>query len=159
MENKKKISEKKKSEIFIGSDHGGFVLKEIIREFLKENNVVCHDMGCSGNKSADYPEYAKKVAREVLSSGKKGILICGTGLGMSMAANRFTGIRAALCHDAYTARMSREHNDSNILCMGGRVLSPEKAKSITKIWIETEFTGEERHKRRIREIENTNKKA
>ncbi len=135
--------------IAIGSDHGGFELKEQIKPLIVELGHEVEDVGCYSMDSVDYPEQAKKVSKMVADGeADRGILICGTGIGMSMAANRFEGIRAALCHELFTARMSREHNDANILCMGGRVIGPGLAKEMVKIWLATEFEGG-RHKRRI----------
>ncbi len=135
--------------IAIGSDHGGFELKEKIKPLIVELGHDVEDVGCYSMDSVDYPEQAKAVSKMV-AEGKadRGILICGTGIGMSLAANRCKGIRAALCHELFTARMSRKHNDANILCMGGRVIGPELAKEMVKIWLATEFEGG-RHKRRI----------
>ncbi len=137
--------------ILIGSDHGGYKLKEAIKKALDENEIEYEDYGTMTEESIDYPEIAKKVAQDVKDN--LGILVCGTGLGMSMAANKVKGIRAALCHDEYTAQMAREHNDANVLCLGGRVLSEEEGIVITKKFIETPFSGEERHQRRIDKIE------
>ena len=135
--------------IALGSDHGGFALKREIADWLKEAGHEVLDLGNEGTASVDYPDYADKVCRAVLSGGcERGILICGTGIGMSMAANRHRGIRAALCHDAFTARMSREHNDANVLCLGGRVLGPALALDIVAVWLATAFEGG-RHQRRI----------
>ncbi len=135
--------------IAIGSDHGGFELKEIIKPLLVELGHDVEDVGCFSSDSVDYPIQAKEVSKLVLEGkADRGILICGTGIGMSLTANRFKGIRAALCHELFTARMSRQHNDANVLCMGGRVIGSELAKEMVKIWLSTEFEGG-RHKRRI----------
>jgi len=139
--------------ILIASDHGGFRLKENIKNYLKELGLGFEDFGCDSETPVDYPELGKKVAVMVSGADRKGILICGTGIGMSIAANRFKGVRAALCHNEITAKMSREHNDSNILCMGGRILDTETAKRITKTWLETEFSQDARHKRRLEKID------
>lgn len=135
--------------IIIGSDHGGFELKELIRGLLAENPIEITDAGCFSTASVHYPEIGKAVAEKV-SNGEfeRGILICGTGIGMSIAANRFPGVRATLCHDHLTARLAREHNDSNILVLGGRVLGLETAKDILLTWLKTEFEGD-RHLTRI----------
>ena len=135
--------------IALGSDHGGFALKREIADWLKEAGHEVLDLGNEGTASVDYPDYADKVCRAVLSGDcARGILVCGTGIGMSMVANRHRGIRAALCHDAFTARMSREHNDANVLCLGGRVLGPALALDIVAVWLATAFEGG-RHQRRI----------
>jgi ribose 5-phosphate isomerase B len=133
----------------VGSDHGGFEFKQLIIEFLREIGQEVVDAGCFSTESVDYPDFADKVCENVQNmTCERGILICGTGIGMSIAANRHRDIRAALCHEAYTARMSREHNNANVLCMGGRVLGPEIALDIVGTWVETEFAGG-RHQRRL----------
>lgn len=140
--------------IFIGSDHGGFEMKELILEFLKSKNYDISDEGCSNNESCDYTDFAKKVCAKVLQNEQsKGILICGTGIGISISANKIKGIRAALCTNEYMARMARIHNDAQILCFGGRVIGSELAKAIVEVFLNTNFSNEERHKRRIEKIE------
>ncbi len=135
--------------IAIGSDHGGFALKEVILSLLQELGHEINDVGCYSLNSVDYPDFADMVAEQVVKGdAEKGILICGTGIGMSMAANKHHGIRAALCNGHYTASMSREHNDANILCMGERVIGPGVAEEIVRIWLNTSFEGG-RHQRRI----------
>jgi ribose 5-phosphate isomerase B len=136
--------------IIIGSDHAGFDLKEECRLYLSKNpEYNIFDQGPYDKQSVDYPEFAKKVALAVLSGEyEKGILICGSGIGMSIAANRFKGIRAALCHDLYTARLCRQHNNANILVMGGRVIGPGIALEMVGIFLNTAFE-EGRHKKRI----------
>ncbi len=135
--------------IAIGSDHGGFELKEKIRVLLEELGHEVRDMGCYSPDSVDYPVQAKAVAKAVaVQEYERGILICGTGIGVSMVANRVPGIRAALCHEIFTARMSRLHNDANILCMGARVIGPGLAEEMVKEWLSTPFEGG-RHLRRI----------
>lgn len=141
--------------IAIASDHAGFQLKEEIKRTLQRMDVSFEDLGTKDTESVDYPDYAGKVARSV-QEGNRGILCCGTGIGMSIAANKFKGIRAAVCSDAYTAQMSREHNDSNVLILGGRILKdPEVVSEIVKVWIETEFQGGRHQKRldKIKELE------
>jgi ribose 5-phosphate isomerase B len=135
--------------IALGCDHGGFALKKEIEQFLVSAGHEVYDVGCHSEASVDYPEIADMVCKE-LTEGRSayGILICGTGIGMSIAANRHRKIRAALCHEAFTARMSREHNDANVLCLGARVLGVSIALDIAKSWLETEFAGG-RHLRRI----------
>ncbi len=134
--------------IIIGSDHGGYRLKNIIISHLKELNIEVEDIGCYSDESCDYPFFAKTVAQKVKESGHKGILVCGTGIGMSIAANRFEGIRASHCTDTFTARMTRMHNDSNILCLGQRITGDGLALDIVDIWLKTEFEGG-RHQKRI----------
>jgi len=140
----------------IGSDHGGLELKEAVKKFLVGLGIACRDLGTFNNGSVDYPDFAEKVAREV-SEGKveKGILVCGTGIGMSIVANKFPGVRAALINDEFTARMSKEHNDANIIVLGGRVLTPETACRMVEIWLTSEFEGGRHQKRldKIRQIE------
>lgn len=135
--------------IAIGSDHGGYVLKIEIEQFLVSAGHQVLDAGCHSHESVDYPNVADLVCKELIEGRSAcGILICGTGIGMSIAANRYRQIRAALCHEAFTARMSREHNDANILCLGARVLGTGIAKDIVTTWLATEFAGG-RHLRRI----------
>ncbi|MBI5137353.1 MAG: ribose 5-phosphate isomerase B [Nitrospirae bacterium] len=139
--------------IAIASDHGGLDLKnQVVRLLQDDLGLKVDDMGAFSDESVDYPDYGMLVARAV-STGQadRGILICGTGIGMSIIANKFAGVRAALCHNADTARLSREHNDANILVLGGRVLSGELAREMVRIWFNTPFEGG-RHKRRIDKI-------
>ena len=137
--------------IAIASDHGGFQLKEEIKSVLESMGVQYDDLGTTGTESVDYPDYAALVAKRV-QSGDRGILCCGTGIGMSITANKFKGVRAALCHDEYTARMSREHNDSNILVMGGRLKHPtEEVRSMVQTWLQTTYEGG-RHQKRLEKI-------
>lgn len=140
--------------IAIASDHGGFELKQEIMKFLKSKNMPFKDFGCESEVSVDYPVYAKIACEAILSgSCDKGILICGTGIGISIAANKIKGIRAALCSDSYTAGVTRLHNNSNVLCLGGRVIGVEVAKNIVGIFLTTEFSNEERHVNRINQLE------
>jgi len=135
--------------VAIGSDHGGFSLKEVILPLLEELGHDVLDVGCHDENSVDYPGFADLVCYKIQSTeAEMGILICGTGIGMSMAANKHNGIRAALCSEQYTACMSREHNDANVLCMGERVTGPGVAIEIVKTWLATPFGGG-RHQRRI----------
>jgi ribose 5-phosphate isomerase B len=136
----------------IGCDHGGFELKEEILSVLRELNIEYTDYGTNSQKSVDYPDFGKKVSESV-STGKteKGILICGTGIGMSIVANKFPKIRASLCNDLYSAKMSRLHNDANILVLGGRVIGKGLAKEIVNVWLKTPFEGE-RHCVRLDKI-------
>ncbi len=135
--------------IAIASDHGGYGAKKAVVDWLTEAGYSFVDLGPDSEESVDYPIYAGKVCDHIQSGlVDRGILICGTGIGMSMAANKDKGIRAALCNDLFAARLSREHNDSNVLCMGGRPIGPGLAKEILFTWLETEFEGD-RHLRRI----------
>ena len=134
--------------IIIGSDHGGFNLKNNIVEYLKNNGYEVEDFGCYTTESCDYPIIAKSVTQKVVETGVRGILVCGTGIGVSIVANRFGGIRASHCTDTFTARMTRMHNDSNILCLGERITGVGLALDIVDIWLKTEFEGG-RHQKRI----------
>ncbi len=134
--------------IIVGSDHGGFNLKCEIVKHLKALGYEVSDLGCYSTESCDYPIIAKAVAQEVLNTSGKGILVCGTGIGVSITANRFDGIRASHCTDTFTARMTRMHNDSNILCLGERITGVGLALDIVDIWLRTEFEGG-RHQKRI----------
>jgi ribose 5-phosphate isomerase B len=140
--------------ILIGSDHAGFSLKTFLKEVMEQDGLQVVDVGCAADISCDYPDYARLLCERIQSGeAPRGVLICGTGLGMSMAANRFRGIRAALCTSEYQARMSRAHNDANILIIGGRITGVEMALSILRTWLETSFEGG-RHQRRIDRIES-----
>ena len=134
--------------IIIGSDHGGYNLKNEIVKHLKASGYEVLDLGCYSEDSCDYPVIAKAVAQEVLKTSGRGILVCGTGIGMSIAANRFDGIRASHCTDTFTARMTRAHNNSNILCLGERITGKGLALDIVDIWLKTDFEGG-RHQKRI----------
>ncbi len=138
--------------LVIGSDHGGYELKSAILKMLSDRGIDCTDFGTDGPASVDYPDFAAKVAGSV-SSGEanRGILICGTGIGMSISANKFAGVRAALVHDEFTAQMAKEHNNANILVLGGRVLSIEKGIRFVEVWLDTEFEGG-RHQNRLDKI-------
>lgn len=140
--------------IVIGCDHGGFALKQEIIKHLEGRGLKYKDVGCYDEKSCDYPEYARLAAHEVTEGRcERGILICGTGIGISIAANRVPGIRAALCGDCFSAEATRAHNDANILCLGGRVTGGGLALKIVDTFLDTPFSDEERHVRRIRMIE------
>ena len=142
--------------IYLGSDHGGFELKNKIMIHLDALNIEFEDLGCKSLESVDYPVYAKAVTSKVLEDEKSlGILVCGTGIGMSIAANKVKGIRAALCSDCYTAKITREHNNSNVLVMGGRVIGEEVAKEMAEEFIKTDFSGDERHVRRLNMLEES----
>ena len=136
------------NKIVIASDHGGFNLKNEIINHLKEKGYEIEDFGCYNTESCDYPIYAQKLANEVVKTGLRGILICGTGIGMSIAANIISGIKASHCTDTFSARMTRKHNDSNILCLGERITGKGLALDIVDIWLTTEFEGG-RHQKRI----------
>jgi ribose 5-phosphate isomerase B len=140
-------------QIGLACDHGGFELKEELKAFLKSRGVEPVDMGTFNEDAVDYPDFGILVA-EKISRGEleKGILICGTGIGMSIVANKFPGVRAALVNDLYSSRFSREHTDANILVIGGRIVGRDLAKEIVKVWLDTPFAGE-RHKRRLEKIE------
>lgn len=140
--------------IAIGSDHAGFKLKEEIKKYLENQKIEYKDYGTASEESVDYPDFAFAVARDV-SAGKfdRGILICGSGVGMTIAANKVRGVRAVNAYDEYTARQSREHGDCNVLCLAGRKLKVKEALKIVEVWIKTPFSNEERHLRRIRKIE------
>jgi len=142
----------------IASDHGGYELKNSLIEFLKKKDIEVEDLGNQGTESVDYPDYAVQVAKRV-SEGKveNGVLICGTGIGMSITANKFKNVRAAVVTDEFTAKMSKEHNNANVLCLGGRVRQPEEAKKLVGIWLETRFEGG-RHSRRLAKIGEIEKK-
>lgn len=139
--------------VAIGADHGGFELKEKIINYLKSNNIEFKDFGTFSNESCDYPIFAKKVALEVSKNNfNKGILVCGSGIGMSIAANKVKGIRAALCWNLSTAESAITHNDSNIICLGQRQLDDNLALEMVDMWLHTDFEGG-RHKRRVDMIE------
>lgn len=141
--------------IALGSDHGGFVLKKEIIAYLETKGLPYKDFGCLNTDSCDYPQYAKEVG-EAVARGEyeKGILICGTGIGISIAANKIKGIRCALCHDCFSAEATREHNNANILAMGGRIVGPGLAIKIVDTFLNTPFSNDERHIRRINAIES-----
>lgn len=145
--------------IALGSDHGGFTLKEEIKKYLNEKGMEYKDFGTHTTDSCDYPDIALPAARAVASGEyDRGILICGTGIGIGIAANKVHGIRAALCHDTFSARASREHNNANILTMGERVIGRGLAMDIVDIWLKTEFTGG-RHQRRVEKIHEIETRA
>ena len=148
--------------IVIASDHAGLQLKEKVVKVVREMGEIEEDLGTFSCESVDYPDYAFKVA-EAVSEGRaeRGVLICGTGIGMCIAANKFPGIRAALCHDLFTARMSRLHNDANILVLAGRLLEPNLATEMVREWLKTPFEGGRHQKRldKITEIEEKVRKS
>lgn len=144
--------------IAIGSDHAGYNLKKIIIDFLQKNNYEVKDVGTYGTDSTDYPDYGLAVA-EAVKSGEcdKGIVVCGTGIGISITANKVPGIRAALCTNSLMAKLSRQHNDANVLALGGRIIGTELALDIVDTWINTEFLGG-RHEKRVKKISDIEKK-
>jgi len=141
--------------IAMGADHGGYELKEEIKKHILELGFEVTDFGPLSSDSVDYNEYAIKVS-EAVDKGEfdRGILVCGTGIGMSVMANKVNGIRCALVHDLFTAEATRLHNDTNVLAMGGRVIGPGLALQIVDVWLNTEFSNAERHQRRISKIDN-----
>ena len=145
--------------VAISSDHGGIAIRKEIISLLKELEIEYKDFGCDCSTSVDYPDYAIPVAEEVAKGEfDRGILICGTGIGMSITANKVMGIRCALVHDIFTAKVTREHNDSNILAMGERVIGPGVAREIAKVWLTTSFEGD-RHEKRVNKIRMYEEKA
>ena len=143
-----------KKSIIIGSDHAGFNLKNKIIQYLKNSSYILEDIGCYDTNSTDYPVIAKKLANEVASGNyEKGILICGSGIGMSIAANRIKGVRAVVCTDTTSAKLSRLHNNSNVLCLGERIIGENVAKDICDIWLNTDFEAG-RHLNRINLIDD-----
>ncbi len=138
--------------IVVGSDHGGHELKESVLDLLRKRRIECADYGTNGSDSVDYPDFAAKVASAVSTGeAEAGILICGTGIGMSISANKYPGVRAALVHDEFTAQMAREHNNANILVMGGRILSVELGTKLVEIWLDVGYEGG-RHQNRLDKI-------
>ena len=138
--------------ILLGADHGGVGLKDAIKNYLEQNHIACKDFGTFDTESVDYVPIASKVAHGVANGeGEFGILCCGTGIGMSMAANKVQGVRAAVCSDPYCVEMTRRHNNANVLCMGGRVIDEQKAVEFVKIFLSTGFEGG-RHQRRLDQI-------
>jgi len=138
---------------YIATDHAGVLIKDDVKKILENMGHEVIDLGTDSEERVDYPDFAHKLSKEVLKDkGSFGILICGTGIGMSLAANKHKGIRAALCHDAYTAQMARAHNDANVLCFGQRVVGLGVIESMIKAWCETKFEGG-RHENRVKKIE------
>ena len=136
--------------IAIGSDHGGYDLKQLVIQYLEETQIPYQDMGCDSRASVDYPVYGKAVAQAVADgSCEKGIVICTTGIGISIAANKVPGVRCALCSDTLSARMTRLHNNANVLAMGGGMIGPNLALDIVETFLNTPFSEEEKHKRRV----------
>jgi ribose 5-phosphate isomerase B len=144
--------------VIIGSDHGGFQMKSEIVKHLDQMGIAHKDIGCHTAESVDYPDIGQAVAEEVVAGNfDRGIIICGTGVGISISANKVPGIRAALCGDCFSAKASRQHNNANVLALGERVLGIELAKMIVDIWLTTEFEGG-RHERRVNKISEIEKK-
>jgi ribose 5-phosphate isomerase B len=140
--------------IAAASDHGGYELKKGILAYLSKNGIECEDFGCGPGETVDYVDYAQKAIERVCSGDcDRAILVCGTGLGMAIVANKYKGIRATPCLDEYSAEMSRRHNDSNCLTLGGRIIPLDEALSVVRIWLETEYEGG-RHQRRIDKIQD-----
>ena len=141
--------------IYLGSDHAGYAVKEKIKTYLKSKKVSFKDLGTYSTKPVDYPDYAFKVAKKVAKDkNSKGILVCGTGTGMVIAANKVKGIRAVAAYDAYSAKMSRHDNNANVLALRGRFFAFSKIQKIIDVWLKTRFSGESRHKQRILKINN-----
>lgn len=139
--------------VIIASDHAGLRVKEKVKRYLKRKRIKYEDLGTESFTSVDYPDYALKVAEKVAKNKKtRGILVCGTGTGMTIAANKVKGIRAVAAYDAYSAKMSRIDNDTNVLGLRGRFFPFEKIRKIITVWLDTPFSGEKRHKRRIQKI-------
>ena len=144
--------------IAIGADHGGFLLKNKITDFLKGLGHEVHDLGTHSEDPVDYPDFALAVSEEVLlRKAERGVLICGSGVGACVAANKFPGIRAGLCHDTFSAHQGVEDDNVNVLCLGARVIGPELAKEIVGVWLSASFSGAERHKRRLSKVEKIEK--
>ncbi len=150
---------KAEGKIALGSDHAGVGLKAVLRQLLEQRGITPVDLGTEDSEPVDYPDYGERVAGAV-SRGKVslGILVCGSGIGMSIVANKFPGVRAALCHDPESARLSREHNDSNVLVLGERKVTPEEAVEIATAWLDAAFAGG-RHARRVDKIRHLEKRV
>jgi len=144
-------------EVYLASDHAGFDLKKKIKKFLKKINIKNFDLGCFNKNSVDYPDYAIKVAFKVKKNSGMGLIICGSGIGMSISANRFNNVRAALCSSLKMAILARKHNNANILCLGARFINFDKCKKIVKVFFSTEFEGG-RHLTRIKKLDKKNAK-
>lgn len=140
--------------VAIGSDHGGFDLKQAVVRYLEEKGIPCQDMGCGSRDSCDYPVFGHAVAKAVAEGrAEKGIVICTTGIGISISANKVPGVRCALCSDTLSAKMTRLHNDANMLAMGAGIVGENLALAIVEAFLSTDFSGEERHRRRVEMIE------
>ncbi len=143
--------------IIIGSDHAGFTLKEALKQHLSSQDIIVEDVGTSSEESCDYPDFALQVARQVQEKGGFGILVCGTGIGMSITANKVKGIRAAVCFDEFTAKAAREHNDANVVCIGSRTTKTDIAKNIVDAFLHTSASPEQRHHKRVDKITTAEK--
>ena len=144
--------------VVIGADHGGFILKADLVEFLKQKGHAVRDVGTYSEEPADYPDYARALARFILDGqADRGILICGSGVGASIAANKFPGIRAAVCHDTFSARQGVEDDAMNVLCLGARIVGRELAKEIVRAFLAASFSGAERHVRRVAKVKEIEK--
>jgi ribose 5-phosphate isomerase B len=142
-----------KTDVVLSADHAGYCIKEAVKPVLDKLKIKYKDMGAYNTDSVDYPLYALKAAQEIISKrAKRGIMVCGSGIGLSIAANKVPGIRAALCDSPKIAELSRTHNDSNVLILAGRFISTALAKKIVHKWLTTDFSGESRHRRRIKQI-------
>jgi ribose 5-phosphate isomerase B len=145
--------------IAIGSDHGGWELKERVKKYLEKEGIEFEDFGTENSSSCDYPDFGLPVAEAAARGGKvRGILICTTGIGMSITANKVPGVRAALCNNAEIARLSREHNDANVLVLSAKTVEKEKLEDILQVWLNTNFTGDERHVRRLNKVKQIEEK-
>ena len=146
--------------IVVGADHRGYALKEIVAEELRSSGHQVLDVGTDGEEPVDYPEYALAVGKAILrGEAERGILVCGSGVGAAIAANKLPGIRAGLCHDTYSAHQGVEHDDMNMLCLGSRVIGPELALELVRTFIEARFSGEERYRRRLAKIQELERGA
>jgi ribose 5-phosphate isomerase B len=140
--------------VFIGADHAGYALKEVLRDYLKQQGYEVEDVGVFSSEPADYPDIAHRLTALVVAQpDSRGILLCGTGIGMCIAANKRPGIRAAHAAEPVSAQLARAHNDANVLCLGGRIIGAELAKAIVDAFLQTPFSGEERHARRVQKLE------
>ncbi len=145
--------------IVMGSDHAGYRLKNELKPLIESMGHEVIDVGCNCDDSVDYPDYAWEACNKVVSGeADRGILICGTGIGMSIAANKIPGIRCALVHDTFSAKATREHNDTNVLALGERIIGPGLAQDIVKIWLETEFSNADRHQNRVNKVKEIEEK-
>ncbi len=141
--------------ISLGCDHGGYALMQVVKKHLEDRKIEYKDFGCYNTESCDYPDFGKKAALAVANKEcEKGIIICTTGIGISISANKIKGIRAALCHDSLSAKMTRLHNNANVLAMGAGIVGENLAIEIVDVFLDTEFSNEERHQRRIDKIES-----
>jgi ribose 5-phosphate isomerase B len=145
--------------IAVAADHAGFPLKALVLQFLLSAGHEVIDLGTHSSDPVDYPDYARAIAESILSGqSTEGILLCGSGVGACVVANKFPGIRAGLCHDTYSAHQSREHDDCNVLCMGPRIIGDKLALEIVRTWIDAKFTGEERHVKRLDKLKAIERK-